>query len=249
MSDSVHQRQWPGTRKRLCVAGEWQRLAGLKELLRDPSGASVPAEVLGDSPRSHVLKVVLDGHSLVIKQYRSPGRLRHLWRGLRRSKAERCWRAAERLAHAGIPAMQRVALCEQRWGPLVLDALFVGTWLPGPDLRDALCAADVDVALRRSRAAAVVDLVGRIHAAGLVHGDLKAANLRFTPQGPAVVDLDDVHAPMAGPRRQYMMRRDWRILLHNWRQDPETAELFRELIRDYLGPLAFSRVRARPFRR
>lgn len=239
-------RRIPAWRERVRIAPEWQGVTGVAALLRSPPDS---AELLSQSARSRVWKLVLAGHALVMKEYRSPSPLRRLARGLRRSKAERCWRAAGRLAQLGIPAMRRVAVRESRFGPLVWEAGFVGTWLPGPDLRDALLGGEVSASLRRERAWQAVNLVGRIHSAGLVHGDLKAANLRFTPQGPAVVDLDDVHAPLAGPRRAYMMRRDWRILLHNWRRDPDIHALFAELIRDYLGPAAFSRVRARPFRR
>ena len=90
--------------------------------------------------------------------------------------------------------------------------------------------------------------VGRIHAAGLVHGDLNWTNIRFSEQGPAFVDLDDTRAYRLGPRRNYGIIRDWRVLIYNLRDHPELAALFHELIRAHLGDTAFQRVIARPFR-
>lgn len=246
MTGGVRARLSPRRRVAEAWAGTPELTAMLAALPELPEGG----HTLGESPRSVVRRLPLGEHSVVVKRYRTPGRLQALARGLRRSKAERCWRAAGILEALGIPAMRRIAWFELRWGPWRQDPVFVGTWVPGEDLRAHLLDPEIDDASRTARAGAVVALVDRLHQTGYVHGDLKWRNIRFGTDGvPTLVDLDDVHRPPPGPRRTYMLRRDWRILLHNWRDDAEMAELFRTQIERYLGPAAFSRVLARPFRR
>lgn len=89
-------------------------------------------------------------------------------------------------AEAGITAEARAAGVRV---PRVLDvdlpeATIRFEFVEGPTLRDRIEAGAAEEAVR-----AFGGLVGRLHAAGLVHGDLTTSNVLVGAQGPTLVDF------------------------------------------------------------
>ncbi len=139
---------------------------------------------------------------VAVKQFRPQG----LWKAaaglFRRSKAARNWAKAEFLLAHGIATPRPLLTCRL---PLCGKASFgssllVSEWIIGGENLHVFAwrIAEQTLHARLRAASACADslgrLLGRLHAAGAVHRDLKAANLLVVQQGPEtktwLVDLD-----------------------------------------------------------
>jgi hypothetical protein len=135
------------------------------------------------------------------------------WRGLRGalsdalhgSRAARALRGARRIAAAGLRQPQVLAIAERRAGGLVRESFLVTRYARGAEplpvamarLRDARDA-------RRALLRRLGRAIGRLHAAGLDHGDLKHSNLLVDAQGEfAFLDLEALRelSPFAWRKR------------------------------------------------
>ena len=124
---------------------------------------------------------------------------------LRGSRAARAMRGAARLAPLGIAHPETLAVVERRRRGRIEESFLLTRFLVGatplPALMPELLAAP-----RRRRAVAfeIGRVVGSLHAAGLVHGDLKHSNLLVTADDRvALLDLDS----LIPPRRPTWRRR------------------------------------------
>jgi hypothetical protein len=141
--------------------------------------------------------------------------LKSLWqrcrRALRPSRARRAWLGAELLELAGIATARPVALIERRWGSLTGISYLLCEELTGWR-GDVLWDAVTDEQ-RSNACAALAELLQRMAAARLAHGDLKPTNLWYDGQRWALVDLDALRyvAPHAAAARAH--RRDCARLL------------------------------------
>ena len=208
----------------------------LRALLRDPAARLSRADVhwLKRGRTAAVARLRLDGRECVVKQYNALGGLKGLRRALRESRATRSWRAAHWLELLQVPTAAPLGLREQGLGPLTRRAWLVCEALDGPTLASRLDdAAEQDLpALARALDASL----GRLHRAGVVHGDLKASNLLVDGTRLALVDLDAVQRPPRWRRRR-AQRRDWQRLLRNFAARPALAgRLESELARLHTEP-------------
>ncbi len=137
----------------------------------------------------------------------------HRWRGLRGvlsdgwrgSRAVRARAGLARLAPCGIDSPALVAIAERRRAGLVLESWVLSEFrADAQPLPVALADANLERRRRRRLLAAVGDLVGALHAAGVDHPDLKPSNLLVGAQGAlALLDLD----ALVPPRRLTWRRR------------------------------------------
>jgi tRNA A-37 threonylcarbamoyl transferase component Bud32 len=157
----------------------------------DPAPAAAPwavqREALTERPggRRPQRAVLASGEVLFVKRFSARRACRRLQQAFARlalwEAARREWRALRRLAAAGVPVPAPRALGRLRGGDLVL----VTSFLAGPTLGAAVASGARGGAL----AEAVGGLVARLHAAGLVHGDLHRGNVLLAAQGPTLVEL------------------------------------------------------------
>ena len=216
----------------------WRAADGpqLRALLRDPAMRLSRADVhwLKRGRTAAVARLRLDGRECVIKQYNALHGLKALRRVLRESRAARSWRAAHWLELLQVPTAAPLGLREQGLGPLTRRAWLVCEALDGPTLASGIDAAteqDLPVLARALDAS-----LGRLHRAGVAHGDLKASNLLVEGEQLALVDLDAVQRPPRW-RRHRAQRRDWQRLLRNFAARPALAErLESELARLHTEP-------------
>ncbi|RMG14608.1 MAG: hypothetical protein D6731_10020 [Planctomycetota bacterium] len=97
---------------------------------------------------------------------------------LRGSKAARALRGYERVAAADLPTAEPLAIAERRRGGLVVESWLVTRFLPGArELPRVVEERREDRSGTLRLARAVGDLVGRLHAAGIDHPDLKHLNI------------------------------------------------------------------------
>jgi len=237
-------------RRRMVVAPDWQDDPTLSALLKELP-AIRPERIsqrLKDKAVSLVAKVRLGEREVIVKQYRTHSLGKRLSRALRYSKAYRCWWAGEQMQSLGIPSMRGVAYFERRLGPMQFDPVFIGTVVEGPDMIEYISQFSLDEPQWTQSADAVIERVAMLHDHGLIHGDLNWTNIRFSDEGPSFLDLDDMRAPRLAARRRYLMVRDWRVLIYNWRDRPEMQARFAERVQARIGEDLFAEVSARPFR-
>lgn len=106
--------------------------------------------------------------------------LKHLFRT---SRAKRAFRAGLMLCQNGLHTPEIVALAEKRWGPFGLRNILITKGLGNTQpLARILCGQEKDLSAvqsrqRRQQIRALGKTIGRMHAAGIFHGDLRGNNI------------------------------------------------------------------------
>jgi len=188
-------------------------------------------------PGSSVSRVELAGdggpRALAVKLQRwrgLRGALSDAWHG---SRAVRARAGLARLTPTGIDSPALVAIAERRRAGVVIESFVLSEFradaLPLPV---ALARDGLGWRGRRRLLAAVGDLVGRLHAMGIDHPDLKPSNLLVGADGElALLDLDALMPP-----RRLSFRRRVRALgqleayardLHPWLGRADRARVLR----------------------
>jgi tRNA A-37 threonylcarbamoyl transferase component Bud32 len=205
-------------------------------------------------PGSSVSRVVLEARQgtidLAVKWNHWRG-----WRGalsdtLRGSRAARALEGARCLRATGLDHPESLAIAERRRLGLVRESFLLTRFLAGSEpLPAAMPALRAAPERRRALAYNLGDVIGRLHAGGLDHSDLKHSNLLVSSDGAiALLDLDSLI-----PQRAPIWRRRVRALgqleayatdLYPWlprtdrlrflasylRRNPELAGRRRELV-------------------
>lgn len=137
----------------------------------------------------------------------------HRWRGVRgalsdwwrASRAVRAGRGRARLTPCGVDSPALLAIAERRRAGVVLESWELSEFRADAEpLPAALARRGGEARSRRALLAALGDLVGVLHAAGIDHPDLKPSNLLVGPDGAlALLDLD----ALVPPRRLGWRRR------------------------------------------
>ena len=160
-------------------------------------------------PGSSVSRVALAGagepRDLAVKLHRWRGLRGAFSDGWRGSRAVRARGGVERLSQCGVDTPRLVAIAERRRMGIVLESWVLSEFrADAQPLPVALATLAAERRRRRERLAAVGDLVGTLHAAGVDHPDLKPSNLLVGADGAlALLDLD----ALVPPRRLTWRRR------------------------------------------
>ncbi len=177
---------------------------------------------------STVGKVRIDDQDLVVKRYNIKG----FWHGLRRcirtTRAAHSWRNAHLLLMLDIFTPRPVALLEKRFGPFRGTAYFINAYVEGPRAVDFF--EDGILKGKREVARCMAEIVNKLGAAGVSHGDMKATNMIIHGQEPALVDLDAMRVHGCPRRFAALHRKDVKRFLKNWKDAPEVGGFFSELI-------------------
>ncbi len=138
---------------------------------------------------------------IAYKQFRPQGWWKAFWGRFRTSRALRAWTLGRTLLALGIATPRPLAAIEPRRGPPRGANYLATEWIPGENLhvfawRLAKLPSERRLRLASRCAENAGRLLGRMHAAGVVHRDLKAANLVAVEAENDVavylVDLDGV---------------------------------------------------------
>lgn len=160
-------------------------------------------------PASSVSRVRLaadDGtrFDLAVK-WNHPRGLRRAWlERLRGSRAVRAARGADALARTGLAGPETLAIAEARRAGRIEESFLLTRFLAeSVPLPVAMPALREDRARRRALARALGEVIGRLHAAGFDHRDLKHSNLLLGADGRfALLDLDSMIPPRRPGLRQ-----------------------------------------------
>jgi tRNA A-37 threonylcarbamoyl transferase component Bud32 len=186
-------------RIRTDLAGQILDAGGLdiEQRLQDGS-----ATVVKTGDHRTVYRLQLPCGRYYLKHYRVADWGAQIQNCLRRSPAEREWRAIDAVADAGIPTIEAAALGLRTWGPFVADSYLLTRAIePAESLHDyvrrlAESEQGISVARRQRLAVRLGMLIATLHTHGLVHGDLHAGNvlIREEPLQELRLWLIDLHA-------------------------------------------------------
>lgn len=213
------------------VNPDWPDREGLLALIAQrKSCLQLPGAVIHkDDPASRVATVPVNGRAYLVKHYRRQVLRRELGRALRRPKALHSYDMAVQLGALGIPTFRPAAVVTEPFGCVLRRGAYLITEsLPGRTARQFFADLTIDASARAQIAGEMVNLLRRLHAAGLVHGDAKDNNFLIDGTQVKLVDFDETTRPRL--RQASLRRKDWRQLMHNWRADPATAALFLTLM-------------------
>lgn len=203
------------------LADDDARCALLDDILGGPDALMAQARVLKHDGTTTLAVVGDERREWVIKRYNTKNRWHAVRRLLRASRALNCWRAAGWLKRAGIHTAHPIAVLEERrWRLLRGRSYFVCEYIGGETL-----SAVLDREPRAELIEQAARIVQRLHADGIVHGDLKATNFVVSDGRVHLLDLDATRRATGG-RLERGRRRDLDRFLRNWRQRPDLRRQF-----------------------
>ncbi len=187
-------------------------------------------EVLKDGRSSTVVKIKLDGHSLVVKRYNIKGVWHWLRRCLRFSRAADCWRIANLLRLFGVATAKPVAYVEKQVLGFRGKSYFVMEYVKGKHIGDYFAnyrEQDSRLVKVAERVAALLKNLTRLR---LSHGDLKMTNILICQEAPVLLDLDGVmeHRSKRETKRAY--KKEVKRFMKNWESHPNVRELFERIM-------------------
>ena len=135
-------------------------------------------------------------------RYRPRNRWKAFWDRFRHGRALRGWCMGHALRARGIATARPVAVCQVRLGWFRTESFLATEWIEGAENLHIYGwrLAGLSPAERLRRAAGSAEslgkLVGRMHARGISHGDLKASNVLVVERGAEIetrlIDAEDV---------------------------------------------------------
>ncbi|MEM9623952.1 MAG: phosphotransferase, partial [Pseudomonadota bacterium] len=209
-TEFVHKRSWQ--RNWLCDRGHWpalQRFMLFPELFM---GEGTPLK-LGNS--ATVVRVEIDGSPYIVKRYNIKNWSHRIRRWFKR-RARLAWRNGHWLAFLGVPTAKPVALLELKWGWFTQVCYLL---MPDCGERNLGQLVATDEAAFAELAPQAIDILCRLQAAQLSHGDLKATNFVIHDGNLSLIDYDAVQAGSIHP--------DVQRFLANWRAQPELQQAWR----------------------
>lgn len=154
---------------------------------------------------------------VVVKRYNIKGLSHAISRFWRPSRASASWANAHRLLNLGLATPQPVALHEARYARFFRGkAYLVSRYLDAPDIAEFFALVQEPL-LRASAVKQTVELLSRLQALQLSHGDLKASNIKMMPDGkPVLIDLDSMRQHKYQFFAQKAHIRDLKRFMQNW---------------------------------
>ncbi len=180
------------------------------------------------------------------QRYRPRNRWKAFWGIFRRSRALRGWRLGHALLLRGIATARPLAVCDVRRPWHRRQSYLATEWIDGAENLHQygwrLAGENPPQRLRRAArcAESLGRLIGRMHAWGITHGDLKAANLLVVERGEDIqtylIDAEDVRIA-----RRLTLRRRARdlarlatsITAHPWVSQTILRRFLRSYVRQF----------------
>jgi tRNA A-37 threonylcarbamoyl transferase component Bud32 len=173
----------------------------------------------------------LDDRDVVIKRYNIKSWLHALERAWRPSRAALSWSAAHRLRMYGIATPAPLALFEWRRGPLRAGAFFIAEEVRAPDAKQYFADSQVSQHDKAVVAEKIARLLAKLQCLGIVHGDLKANNIKVTSNlEPMLIDLDALSEPGCNWLAKRGHRSDLKRWMRNWQGNPSVETLMRDAL-------------------
>lgn len=190
---------------RVLVSPGDENRAILDVFMRSPQEYVRQGRVFKPGSRGFAVMAEIGGRVCFIKHYRSRGWIYRVRNAFRPSRAARTFEVTRRLLTLGVPVPAPLFCLEQRRYRLLGEAYLVSEFIDQSiNLRQFWDRSDDEA--RSSVLRRVAEIIGKMHAAGCCHGDLKWNNLLVGTSGSAfrivLVDLDAASCrPGIGRRR------------------------------------------------
>ncbi len=194
----------------------------LERFFADPDTVVSNGTLLKDGNKTTVVKITHGDIELVIKRFNIVSRWHAITRGIRKSRAHRCWVYAHLLKELGVDTPEPVAILEQRYGPVRQSAYYIMRYRKGQPGRNLILDASKQERDRYFQSLAS-DL-GHLHDKMITHGDLKATNWLWDKNHWIWLDLDATRQHPSRRSFTFNWYRDMRRLLQNWRNRPDILE-------------------------
>jgi len=198
-----------------------------RSFMEDPDGYMERGQILKRGNSSTVVKVLMNGQSVVVKRYN----IKNFWHGLRRclrvTRAATSWRNAHLLEMIGVRTAVPLLVLERRWAFLRGTAYFVCRFIDGRDILQLLNEAEPGFDCERDwRVPEFVRMLRMFRKHGLSHGDMKATNFIESGGHLWVIDLDAMkeHADQRSHGRA--LDKDRARWMKNWSGLPKVQECF-----------------------
>lgn len=186
-----------------------------------------------------ITKTELYGRLLVMKRYN----IKTVWHGVKRafrqSRAAVSWANAHRLQLLKIATPKPLALVEERFGFLRKRAYFLSEFIQGPDIKQYLSQL-TDTDAKKKIAYEVVQMFCHLYLLRIIHGDMKATNIKIVNGKPMLLDLDSMQAQPWFFQHKHV--KDLRRFMRNWQQDAETTRLFNAVFVSVYGDFSLSSI-------
>jgi tRNA A-37 threonylcarbamoyl transferase component Bud32 len=176
------ERSW--RRFSICRRDEAEMLA---PILEAPDEWLHKGQLLKEDPGTALALLSYAGQPYVLKHYSIKGAWHGLSRGIRLSRAWRCWQEGHRLLGCGLATPRPLAVIEKRLGPWRGAAWLLCEYCTGPRLSDYWA---VDERPPEAELAAISRLFQGLKANRIRHGDLKKHNILWHQGQPVLIDLD-----------------------------------------------------------
>lgn len=222
--------------KKLGVHGMLLRSANKSEMqafLHNPDSLFQHAEkvMLKNGRSATVIKVNLDGREVVIKRYNMKSAWHRLRRMLRPTRAEHCWRLAQKLNLFHVKTAAPIAYVESNWLGLRGKSYYVMDYVPGVDIKTYLTPYEAEPYSAATMIQRVCQLLASLEQLEMTHGDLKATNIIVNQAlQPLLIDLDGAneHLTLTGLRQAW--RAEIKRFLCNFVDLPALAQIMQRLL-------------------
>ena len=173
--------------------------------------------------KTSVFKVTIDGHVFIVKRYNVKDFLYRLCHCFSKSRAANCWRAARRVLDAGVNTPTPVAYIETHTFWLKKETYYIYKYQEAELLSNVLSSpAQIDLCH------AVSDILEKLKAAMISHGDMKATNWLVNKEGSVIlIDLDATKQYVDPTKFKLARSKDEQRFLKNWATMPTLLDYFR----------------------
>tara|TARA_R110002110_G_scaffold415044_2_gene647668 strand:+ start:11371 stop:12057 length:687 start_codon:yes stop_codon:yes gene_type:complete len=195
---------------------------------------SNPLVVLKDDSTSTVILSELNGQKYVIKRANTKNIAHIFKRALKTSRAQKNWDNARRLNKIGIPAIQAIAMMEERWGIFKGRSYFVCPYIDGVDARQFFARDAQPNTTWATVAQNICTMIQTLAQHKLSHRDLNLSNIILVSNVPYLIDLDAMTHYKIPWVASWAAKKEQRRFMQNWQNDPKphnsAAKLFQALL-------------------
>lgn len=218
----------------LLVDASIDTLSFRKKLIKIAQGDYIFNATLKHDGTTTVSLANINSNNYVVKRYNTKNKWHFMRRIFQRSRAINCWQMSKVFIQANIQTPNRVAVIQEKIGPLKLRSWFINQLIEGDDLLAYLEHPDLT---NNSRAKALIKpiqaLFKNLAQNQLSHGDLKATNIIISNTSTTslvLIDLDAAkqHRKIKSFKRAF--QKDQRRFIKNWQNNKLIQDTFNDIV-------------------
>lgn len=207
----------------------------MRAFLQNPDAVFARDDItmLKNGRSSTVIKVILDGKTLVIKRYNMKSMWHWIKRAFRVTRAKKSWRLALKLKLFHINTAKPVAFLEKSVVGVTGRSYYVTDYVAGVHAGNYFSEQkeiERDTLHVAKRVARMLKSLARVE---ITHGDLKCTNILIDQAGvPVLIDLDGAaeHMSLSGLHRAW--KKELNRFMRNFDETPTIHSVFKSLLQE-----------------